>query len=62
MEINHSDISVILDRFSSIKCLSISKSLVNAKLLVVGKLLTDGKLVLVASQHLENINLFSVGI
>ena len=31
------DISVIFDRFSSSKCLSITKNLANAKLLVVGK-------------------------
>ena len=30
------DISLIVDRFLSIKCLSITKNLVNAKLLVAG--------------------------
>ena len=38
------DITVMFDRFSSIKCLSITKNLVNAKLLVVDKLLLDDKL------------------
>ena len=43
--INENDnISVIFHKFSSIKCLSITKNLVNAKFLVVGKLLADGKL------------------
>ena len=42
------------NKFSSIKCLSTTKNLVNAKLLVVGKLL-------VVSKHLVDTNLFSVG-
>ena len=49
------DISVIFDKFSSIKCLSITKNLVNAKLSVVGKLLPDGK------PNLADTNLVSVG-
>ena len=53
------DISVIFDKFATIKCLSTTKNLVNAKLLVVGKLLADGKL-LVVSKHLVDSNLFSV--
>ena len=48
------DISVIFGKFSSIKCLSIAKNLVNAKLLTDGKLLVVGK-------HLVYSNLFSVG-
>ena len=52
-------ISVIFDKFSTIKCLSTTKNLVNAELLVVGKLLADGKL-LVVSKHLVDSNLFSV--
>ena len=38
------DISLTVDRFPSIKCLSITKNLVNAKLLVADQLLADGKL------------------
>ena len=54
------DISVIFDKFSSIKCLSITKNLVNAKRSVVGKLLPDGK-PLVVSKNLADTNLVSVG-
>ena len=43
------NIFVVFDRFSSIKCLSITENLVNAKLLVVGKLLADGKLFLLVN-------------
>ena len=53
------DISLIVDRFPSIKCLSITKNLVNAKLLVADQLLADGK-PLVVSKHLVNINILSV--
>ena len=52
------DISVIFDRFSSIKCLLMSKTLVNAKPLVVGKLLADGKLFSVG-KHLESIQMLT---
>ena len=38
-ELFEDDISVIFNRFSSTKCLSIAEKLANAKLLVVGKLL-----------------------
>ena len=55
------DISVIFDRFSSFKCLSIVKNLVNAKVVVVGKLLADGK-PLVVNTYLVDTNLFSVSI
>ena len=48
------DISVIFDRFSSIKCIFITKNLVNTKPLADGK-------VLETSKHLLDTNLFSVG-
>ena len=57
------DISVIFDRFSSIKCFSITKNLANAKFLVVGKRLADGKFFsigkhLVDTKHLASIQMF----
>ena len=58
------DISIIFDRFSSIKCLSITKNLAKAKHLVVGKLLADGKLFsvgkhLVDTKHLASIKMLT---
>ena len=47
-------ISVIFDKFSYIKCLSITKNLLNAKLLADGKLF-------VMSKHSVDTNLFTVG-
>ena len=64
------DISVIFDRFSSNKCLALTKYLLNAKLLVFGKLLADGKFLadskllvddkhLVDTKHLASIKMLA---
>ena len=53
------DFCIIFDRFSSIKCLSFTKNLVNAKLLVVVQLLADG-ILLEVSKHLEDSHLLCV--
>ena len=51
-------LSIIFDRFSSIKCLSFTKNLANAKLLLVVELLADGKL-LVDPKHLASIKMLT---
>ena len=52
------DMSIIFDRFSSIKCLSITKNLVNAnKHLVIGKILAEGKLFSVGKHLVDTKNL-----
>ena len=52
------DISVIFDKYSSIKCLCITKNVVNAS--VVNKLLIDGE-PLIVRKHLVDFNPLSVG-